>query len=133
MKITIDREHTEAFQMERTKEQVKEFKAIYTDGDLRRMFLAALDMSNPDNQVFAANENHIACGDIVYCNLEAFACGYSETSETHYMVSMLIESVICCIKLYFFISQNGVVSTEPVYGGGKAQYTYRMEKYLLTA
>ena len=38
MKITIDRHYTEDYMMARTKEQSKEFKEIYTENDLLRMF-----------------------------------------------------------------------------------------------
>ena len=38
MKITIEKRLTTLDKLERTKQQAKEFKAMYTDGDLLRMF-----------------------------------------------------------------------------------------------
>ena len=43
MKITMDKKLTEDYMIQRTKDQMKEFKAIYTDGDLLRMFQDAID------------------------------------------------------------------------------------------
>ena len=60
MKITIEKRLTTVDKLERTKQQMKEFKAIYTDGDLLRMFRDAVD-----------GWEYGYSDEIVYCKLEA--------------------------------------------------------------
>ena len=100
MKITMDRAMTEDCMIERTKNQMKEFKEIYTDNDLLRIFRDA-----------TKTEDLSLNYKIIRCNLSAFPGGYFETDETHYMVDMLLEGFREFVKLHFFISQSGEVNT----------------------
>lgn len=102
MKITINKEFTTLGKVERTKEQMKEFKEIYTDGDLLRMFENAVDGCYCDSR------------DIVYCKLSAFPGGTMETDETHYSVDMLIEGWDTVTKIHFYISQSGEIDTRVI-------------------
>lgn len=109
MKITIEKRLTTVDKLERTKQQMKEFKAIYTDGDLLRMFRDAVD-----------GWEYGYSDEIVYCKLEAFPGGTMETDETHYSVDMLLEGYDTMTKLHFYISQSGEIDTRvvPNYTGG---------------
>ena len=69
MKITVDLDLTTASKVAEVKADAKEFKAIYTDGDLLRMFLDSI----PEEDSFEIPYNP----QIVYCNLEAFPGGYA--------------------------------------------------------
>ena len=102
MKIIIDRNYTEADMMARTKEQIKEFKEIYTENDLLRMFTEAT------GEVTGFVE------EIVYCRLSAFPGGSQETDETHYSVDMLIDTFKAMYKIHFYISQSGEVDTREI-------------------
>ena len=102
MKITIDKHFTTLDKVDRTKEQMKEFKAMYTDGDLLRMFSETVD-----NWDLGFGQ------DIIYCNLEAFPGGSAETDETHYHVEMLTEKYNGYNKISFYISQSGEIDTRP--------------------
>lgn len=130
MKITIDKEYSEGCTVKQIKKHVTEFKATYTDEDLRRIFIDTLDMNDDGNIEFAMNETFIMGGKILYCNLEALGTEYDETS---YSVTMFIESSIYCYKLHFFISQSGLVNTYSFDGflSGKRRYMYSMEKFVL--
>lgn len=124
MKITMDKDMTESYMIERTKQQMKEFKEIYTDGDLLRMFRDAID----------------DCGlgynyEIIRCNLRAFPGGWQETDETHYCVEMTLEGWKEFVKLRFYISQSGAVDTRtdiPVHGLGTIEYMtmYEIKHYV---
>ena len=123
MKIAMDRDMTESYLVDRTKMQMKEFKEIYTDGDLLRMFREAI------------NESSLGFNyEIIRCNLRAFPGGWQETDETHYCVEMLLEGWKEFIKLHFYISQSGEVDTRtdmPVYGLGTTEHMsmYDIKRY----
>lgn len=118
MKITIDRNYTEAHMMERTKEQSKEFKEIYTENDLLRMFTEAT------GEITGFVE------EIVYCRLSAFPGGSQETDETHYSVDMLIDTFRAMYKIHFYISQSGEVDTrEILFAPGEKMKMWQFTKY----
>lgn len=100
MKITMDKDLTEKWMIDRTKEQMKEFKEAYTDNDLLRIFRDAIN----DDTLY---HNY----DIIRCNLRAFPGGWRETDETHYCVDMLLETYKEFVKLYFYIDQSLNVTT----------------------
>lgn len=104
MKITIDRKYTELDKMGRTKEQVKDFKEIYTENDLLRMFEDA------------TGENFGFVEEIIYCRLSAFPGGLAETDETHYSVDMLIDTYRSMYKIHFYITQSGEIDTRGLPG-----------------
>ena len=118
MKITIDRQYTEERMMERTKEQIKEFKEIYTENDLLRMF------SDATGEVLPFVE------EIVYCRMSAFPGGTMETDETHYSVDMMLDTYRAVYKIHFYISQSGEVDVRelPVSPGEKMKM-WQVYKY----
>ena len=123
MKITIDRDMTEAYLVDRTKAQMKEFKEIYTDGDLLRMFREAINCTELGYNF-----------DIIRCNLRAFPGGWAESDETHYCVEMLLEGFKEFYKVYFYITQSGEVDTRkdmPVRYSGGVEYMsmYGIKRY----
>ena len=108
MNITLDKALTEKEKTSRTKKQMKEFKQMYTDGDLLRMFRTAVQ-----------DETLGYCCPVIKCDLAAFPGGYMETDETHYSVNMLLEGWKEFIRIRFFITQSGDVDTRtdlPFYG-----------------
>lgn len=125
MKITMDKDMTESYMIERTKTQMKEFKEIYTDNDLLRMFREAIK----DAGLGGTNP------EILRCNLRAFPGGYNETDETHYCVEMLLESWKEFTKVVFYITQSGDIDVERRwvnYGGhGEWMDMFTVEHYKL--
>lgn len=119
MKITINKEYTEKYMMERTKEQAKEFKEAFTDGDLLRMFREAVGM-----------ESELWNLDIIRCNLSAFPGGTMETDENHYCVEMLCEGNDVFYKLRFYISQSAEIDTRDIWMNDHLDKMYSMKKYI---
>lgn len=100
MKITLNKEYTEKYMEARTREQMKEFKQMFTDNDLFCMFDAAIgdaaDLSyNPD---------------IIRCDLSAYPGGTMQTDETHYFVDMLLKGFDEFITVHFCMSQSGEIT-----------------------
>ena len=119
MKITIDKKFTTLEMVERTKEQAKEFKEMYTDGDLLRIFMDTFDNDIEVNP------------EIVRCELSAFPGGTMETDENHYSVNILLEGWRRFWKLHFYISQSGEVDTREVWDGDKMVKMWDIEEYRL--
>ena len=118
MKITIDRNYTEDCMMARTKEQSKEFKEIYTENDLPRMFEQA------------TGEQTGFVEEIVYCRLSAFPGGSQETDETHYSVDMLIDTYKAMYKIHFYISQSGEIDVRDIpFAPGELMKMWQVTKY----
>lgn len=123
MKITMDKDMTESYMIDRTKAQMKEFKEMFTDGDLLRMFREAVNDTG-------LGYNY----EIIRCNLRAFPGGTQETDETHYCVEMLLEGFREFIKLHFYIDQSCNIDTrrQNVYmGNGTYEWMdmYSIEHY----
>ena len=117
MTIKVDTRYTPADKMARTMEQKKEFKEIYTDNDLLRMF------SEATGETFGfVEETH-------YCRLSAFPGGTMETDETHYSVDMMIEAWKVIYKIHFYISQSGEVDTRRVWAGDHYMPMWQVTKY----
>ena len=118
MKIVIDRKYTEDCKLARTKAQIKEFKEIYTENDLVRMFQGATGETLPFIE------------EIVYCRMEAFSGGTAETDETHYSVDMMLDTFSAVYKIHFYITQSGEIDTRrlPIYNGEMMQM-WQVKKY----
>lgn len=95
MTIVMNKEYTTIAKAERTRRQMKEFREMYTDGDLLRMFRDATD-----------TWQYGYSDEILYCKLSAFPGGTQETDETHYSVDMLLEGFQRYTKIHFYISQS---------------------------
>lgn len=117
MKITINKKFTEAEMMERTQSQSKEFKAMYTDADLLRMFREATGCQQGYTD------------EIIRCNLSAFPGGAYETDETHYEVDILLEGYKSFTKIHFYISQSLEIDTRDIWMCGKARKMYEVKEY----
>ena len=121
MRITIEKTFTTLDKVERTKQQMKEFKEMFTDGDLLRMFR---DATNAWEYGY--------CDKIIRCDLEAFPGGTMETDENHYSVEILLEGFRRFTKVHFYISQSAVVDTREVPdGNGGLMKMYSIEQYKL--
>lgn len=119
MKITIEKRLTTLDKLERTKQQAKEFKAMYTDGDLLRMFRDAVD-----------GWEYGYSDEIIRCSLEAFPGGTMETDENHYSVDMVLEGFKRFTKIHFYISQSGEVDVREVWNGNDGlMKMYSIEEY----
>lgn len=105
MKITMNKEMTTISMKNNLKEAMKEFKARYTDYDLR----------NALHGVFAEAELWEACnalyGDIIRCDVDAFPEYTTIWVGAHYAVEMVIESTIRITRVRFYVDQDLKVDT----------------------
>ena len=119
MKITIDKHFTTLEKHSRTKEQCKEFKVVYTDNDLLRLFSEATD-----------NLHLTVCKEIISCELSAFPGGYAETDETHYSVEIILKDWNAFYVIHFYISQSGEIRVNPVWSYNQWVQMWDVKKYV---
>lgn len=93
MKTSIDKKFVTIEGAKRVREDLKEFKVRYTDGDLRRAFEDATDFD--------------CYGDIISCDV----CGFG-TYETGFSVKMFIDGLVDVKKISFYCDINLNVSME---------------------
>lgn len=84
MKITINKEGTTLAQVEHVKEAMKEFKARYTDSDLRRV------MNDHCEKLGLWEAASTLSGDILRCDVDAFPDGCFCSDPVHYAVEIVI-------------------------------------------
>lgn len=101
MKMSIDKKYVEDYQMERVKEDAKEFKGRYTDGDLLRSLMEQIK----DYRCWAS--------DIVYCNVKAIDSGWASGNVTMFCVEMMVENINRIYKLRFYIDMDLQVDVRP--------------------
>lgn len=114
MKIRLNKEYTETWMIEAMKEAMKDFKAMYTDGDLKRAFE---DATGIDTGYSA---------DIIRCNVEAFDAGYAFNHRPSFMVDMLMEEYDKFTKIHFYVDADLNVDTRTLEDGKKM---YSVKKY----
>lgn len=117
MKITIKKEYTTLDKVERTKQQIKEFKEAFTENDLLSMFMEA------------AGTDIGLVDEVVYCKMEAWPGGTQETDETHYSVDMMLDCYKAIYKIHFYISQSAEVDTRTIWCCGKPLPMFTVEKF----
>ena len=113
MKITMDKKFTEVYYMDQVKNDMKEFKARYTDGDLLRAFIDAT--------------GQWASGDIIKCDISAFTAGYLFDNVTSFCVNMIVDEYSSIVRLHFYVDMDLTVDTRG-YGDGYKFYDIRRYK-----
>lgn len=94
MKITINKEYTLASQLDAINKKARYFKAVFTEGDLLRMF----------NETTGADIH----GEIIKCTIEAFASNHC-AEDASFQVEMVVDCSISFHRLRFYVNeQNGV-------------------------
>ena len=83
MKIKIDREYTKEYQMDRVKEDIKEFTGRYTEGDVISAIRAQLDWWT----------GYTAKEAIIKFEVKAFPGGSYYNDETHFSFHIVIDNV----------------------------------------
>ena len=96
MKIAMDKNYTRVGQVEKIREDMKQFKGAYTDNDLRRAFEEATDRD--------------LTGEILKTTVSAF----SGTFETSYAVEMIIDADFAFKRVSFYCNGELKVDTEPL-------------------
>lgn len=85
MKTSIDKRYTTLEQADKVREDLKEFKARYTDGDLLRTFCDTFDL-------YPAHSREVLSVRVV-----AFPGGTDYSNETHFSVDIIATDDTNCV------------------------------------
>lgn len=111
MKITMDKSLTPVAQVKELRNAMKDFKARYTDGDLKRVFLDALCEINEDRTREA--QGAIYCADILRCDVSAFPTYQTIWIGAEYCVEMVLENCNKFVFIRFYVNHDLKVDTRP--------------------
>lgn len=117
MKFTISKEYTTLAQLPKVKDDIKEFKARYTERDLASYFLSVVDV---DNAPF--------CEEIISCNVNAFPAGYSYNDETAFSVYIIMHGFRSFHEIHFYCDIDLNIRTDTLIDGTKM---YSCDSYVL--
>ena len=124
MKITVKKEFTTIAQLPKVKEDIREFKERYTDGDLKSAFCDAVE-----------EESFLLwSSDIVSVNITAFPGGTVYNDETQFHVTMLCRRYREFIEAKFYCDIDLNINTGDLtdYRGistGKKMYS--VDRYVM--
>lgn len=94
MKIKLNKEYTESWNVENIKEAMKEFKVSYSDTDLAIAF---------------RDQTGIITGsgmDVIRVNVEAFDAGWAFGNKASFKVDILLESYTSYVRYHFYCDSN---------------------------
>ena len=111
MKITMDKTLTSVAQVNDLKNAMKEFKAMYTDGDLKRVLLDALQELDEAGTI--ESRNSIWCADILRCDVSSFPTFSTIWVGATYHVEMVMEKYDRFIRASFYVDHELKVDTKP--------------------
>ena len=97
MTVTIDKAYTYVADMKKARETAKEFKAIFTDGDLKRMLceqVETIDTIRVDS-----------CSNILKTEVEVFS-GSVGCFTPHYHVTMFLYGYTDMIRLQYYMDEK---------------------------
>ena len=94
MRIKLNKKYTEGHQIERVKEDIKEFKEMYTEADLLNAFREQ------------TNYYKNYCADIIKLDIEAFDAGTHYDELTTFMVFMILDGINEMTKIRFYADKN---------------------------
>lgn len=94
MKIRLDKNYTQPWMIETIKEAMKEFKEMYTDGDLKRAFEDSTGIYIAYNM------------DIIKCDVEAFDAGYAFNNRAAFKVTMLLDGYNRLARYIFYTDKD---------------------------
>lgn len=99
LKIRIDKEFTDDWNIETVKNAVESFKHAYTINDLLREFCEQ------------TNSSEVWGGDIIQYKITAFR---NWSCDATYAVEMVIDDITRIYKVRFYIDHEGQVDTDPL-------------------
>lgn len=112
MKTAVDREFTPVEFRERVREDLKEFKERYTDGDLLHCFVNATGIIDPYNS------------KILSCEVVGLPGGTDFNNETRFNVKLITQGFGKFCEVRFFCDMDLVVDTRDLaYSPGRKLYS----------
>ena len=122
MKTYIDKTMTTLAQAAKVREDLKEFKARYTDGDLKSFFLRQTDTTKG------------YCSRVVEAVVKGFPSGFMTGDETHFQVSLLLDTCDCgimsneLVKIRYYCDLDLNVNLDEL-GDGSGRKLYEVKVY----
>lgn len=114
MKITIDKEFTAVAQVPRVKEDIKEFKARYTENDLLSAFWDTVNIPHPYGH------------SVILSEIDAFPSGWTTGDKTSFHVQLVTRGFREFLEISFYCDLDLNIDTRPLYGGtGDKLYSQR--------
>lgn len=101
LKITMDKEFVEDYQIERVKEDMNEFKNMYTINDLKNRFMDETESF----EIYGA--------EIISYKISAFDSGWACGNKTCYAVDMILDGFEKMFKVRFYIDQDYMIDLRP--------------------
>lgn len=92
MTITIDMDNTLASQLAAIKEKIQDFKSLFTENDLLRMYT---ETTGEDID-----------GEILKCKVDAFASN-SFTTNSSFYIEIIVDDVTEFHRVSFFVDEDG--------------------------
>lgn len=121
MKTYVDKDMTTIAQSAKVREDLKEFKSRYTDGDLKHFFLNQTDTTKG------------YCSRVVEAVVTGFPAGSMYGDETHFCVSLLLDTCECgimsneLIKIRYYCDLDLNVDTRDLCdGSGRKLYQVKV-------
>lgn len=106
MRITLDKDYIESWQMDRVKEDVKAFKEMYKEEDLLGAFRAQVC-------------DFVIVEEILKTKVEAFDSGWAMDNKTVFRVEMVVDAWNSIYKIRFYVDMGLAVDTRDLTGGVK--------------
>lgn len=99
MKTSINKDYTALSQLKKVKEDLKEFRGRYTDGDLKLVFMDSTGI------------NEIWNTDVISAEVEAFPAGSLWGDDTHFHVKLITRGFRVFYEVSFYCDLNLTVDT----------------------
>lgn len=103
MKMTINKEYTTLDKMDMVKDAAKQFKQIYTDGDL---YSIALDEIN--GMMYGA--------EILKATVDVFPTGYAEAGDVEFQIELIVLSCDSFQRVRYYICAHYITDTLKIIG-----------------
>lgn len=103
MKMTINREYTTLDKVDMVKNAAKQFKSIYTDGDLYRIALDEID-----GVIYGA--------EILKATVDVFPVGYAADGDVEFQIELIVSNWNCFQRLRYYISAHYITDTFEIIG-----------------
>lgn len=118
MKMSFDGSLITVNELPKVKADMKEFKARYTDGDLKCFGYRAIS----DKYEAITGNRFPYLGDVVKANVEAFCVDKDDI--TQFRVVLLLESFAEIVEMTYFTNLNLEVDTSANWNQFRNKYTY---------
>lgn len=122
--ITINKEFTTLAQVAKVKEDIKEFRALYTLEDVFYQFMSAIS----DTEDYFPTYGDLA-DSVICCKVNAFPSGLYFNNITSYDFEITIEQYTAIYKVQFYIDQDFRVDTRPLDFTGNPMKMYSVVCY----